>query len=535
MPSHQPSSMPSPPAFCGSSRGAGLTAALGALALWAGFANDAVFLPPLVLLHPLCLALLGAAAPDRNVALRRGWLCAWAGHIASLYWLAVPVHNVGGLPWPLAVPCALFVAACLSAAGGLFALAAFHLRRRPAWLFISGLAATWYTLEWVFAVVAGFPWLPLAGALTAWPILTQAADTVGSTMTGALWTAAILGAGWPGVGLRRRCAALTIVLPLLAYGSWRLCASPADAAPVGPDTLPVLFVEGNIDQNLKWTPAFQRRTTEIYLTLTRAGLAERPEEKPLIIWPETALPYDFSRFSLYADAVRGLAAASETPLLTGVPGFEGAGETQRVYNRALLIGPDGNPLGSYDKEHLVPFGEYVPSWLDWECLAPLLQEIGTYTPGKTTAPLRAGDLALGMLICYEGVFPWLAQERVAQGANILVDISNDGWFGATPAPRQHLSLTALRAIEQRRWILRGTNTGISAVIDHRGRPVVRGGQFRQQWIWGRARLMEGFSLYHHLAPFIPPLGIFFCLAALVAPARRFTSNTTPRRHHVAIE
>ena len=527
-------SLPSSPEFCGGSRGARLTAAVGALALWAGFANDAVSLPPLVVLHPLCLALLGAAAPDRRAALRRGWLCAWAGHMAALYWLAVPVHNVGGFPWPLAVPCALFVAACLSAAGGLFALAAFHLRQRPASVFIPGLAAVWYTLEWGFAVVAGFPWLPLAGALAAWPVLTQAADTVGASMTGALWTAAILGAGWPGGTMRRRCAGLVIMLLLLAYGSWRLRESPADPSPVGPDTLSVLFVEGNIDQNLKWTPAFQRRTTETYLTLTRAGLDERPEEKPLIIWPETALPYDFSRFTLYAGAIRGLAAAARTPLLTGVPGFEGHGAARRVYNRALLIGPDGEPLGSYDKEHLVPFGEYVPSWLDWEWLAPLLQEIGAYTPGESTAPLRIGRLALGMLICYEGVFPWLAQDRVAKGANILVDISNDGWFGATPAPRQHLFLTALRAIEQRRWILRGTNTGISAVIDDRGRPVVSGGQFRQQWIWGRARLMEGFSLYHHLAPFLPPLGIFLCMTALIAPVRRSTSNTT-RLHHVATE
>ena len=334
--------------------------------------------------------------------------------------------------------------------------------------------------------------------------------------------------------MRRRCAGLVIMLLLLAYGSWRLRESPAAPSPVGPDTLSVLFVEGNIDQNLKGTPAFQRRTTETYLTLTRAGLDECPEEKPLIIWPETALPYDFSRFTLYAGAIRGLAAAARTPLLTGVPGFEGHGAARRVYNRALLIGPDGEPLGSYDKEHLVPFGEYVPSWLDWEWLAPLLQEIGAYTPGESTAPLRIGRLALGMLICYEGVFPWLAQDRVAKGANILVDISNDGWFGATPAPRQHLFLTALRAIEQRRWILRGTNTGISAVIDERGRPVVSGGQFRQQWIWGRARLMEGFSLYHHLAPFLPPLGIFLCMTALIAPVRRSTSNTT-RLHHVATE
>lgn len=518
----------SPPPFlperCRTTRGIWLIGLMGALALWAGFANDIVSLPPVVLLYPLCLALLGAASPGRGTALRRGWLCAWAGHVASLYWLALPVHNVGGLPWPLAVPCALVVSACLAAAGGLFALTAFQLRRSPMPLFLTGLAAAWYSLEWLFAVVAGFPWLPLAGALTAWPVLTQAADSVGAFMTGALWMVAALALLWPGPSARRRCAGLLLCLLLSVYGAWRLHQFPADAEPSGPDSFPVLFVEGNIDQNVKWTTSFQRRTTEIYLTLTQAGLAERPDEKPLIIWPETALPYDFSRFSLYADAVRGLASSAGTPLLTGVPGFEGSGSTQRVYNRALLIGPDGRTQGSYDKVHLVPFGEYVPSWLDWDILASLLQEIGTYTPGEQTAPLRSARLALGMLICYEGVFPWLAQERVSEGANILVDISNDGWFGDTPAPRQHLFLTALRAIEQGRWILRGTNTGISAVIDHRGRPVVQGGQFRQQWLWGRARLLEGVSLYHHLAPFIPPFGLLLCIATLLASAMPFTSK-----------
>ncbi len=529
-----PSLPPAVAALCGSARGALLTGAAGALALWAGFANDAVSLPPLVLFYPFCLALLGAAAPSRGAALRRGWLCAWAAHAAALYWLALPVHNIGGLPWALAAPCALFVSACLAAAGGLLSLAAFHLRDRSAPALVAGLTATWYVLEWSFAVVAGFPWLPLAGALTAWPALTQAADSVGAYMTGALWAGATLALFWPGKGPRRRCAGLALAALLFGYGELRLRESPADAAPQGPDSLSVLFVEGNIDQNVKWTTAFQRRTTEIYLSLTRAGLDERPGETPLIIWPETALPYDFARFSMYAGAVRGLAAAARTPLLTGAPGFEGEGEHRRVYNRALLIGPDGEQAGSYDKEHLVPFGEYVPSWLDWDFLAALLQEIGTYSPGADPRPLRSGRLALGMLICYEAVFPWLAQERVAQGANILVDISNDGWFGATPAPRQHLYLTALRAVEQRRWILRGANTGISAVIDPCGRIVVSGGQFRRQWIWGRARLMEERSLYHRLAPFLPPCGLLLCMATLFWPAVRATINKN-RPDHAATE
>lgn len=140
-------------------------------------------------------------------------------------------------------------------------------------------------------------------------------------------------------------------------------------------------------------------------------------------------------------------------------------------------------IGHYDKEHLVPFGEYLPSWLNWGFLEALLQGVGVYETGTAVAPLRYENLALGMLICYEGIFPWLAQARVADGANILVDISNDGWFEDTPASRQHLYLTVLRALEQNRWILRGTNTGISVVVDPRGRLTARGGQFRAESLW----------------------------------------------------
>lgn len=138
---------------------------------------------------------------------------------------------------------------------------------------------------------------------------------------------------------------------------------------------------------------------------------------------------------------------------------------ERVYNRALLILKNGVYGGSYDKEHLVPFGEYVPTILQWDLLSGLLQDVGAYTAGNGSGPLRTDNLAIGTLICYEGIFPWLAQARTAEGANVLVDISNDGWFGDTPAPRQHMYLTALRALEQNRWLVRGTNTGISCVVD----------------------------------------------------------------------
>uniref|UniRef100_UPI003207ECF8 apolipoprotein N-acyltransferase n=1 Tax=uncultured Desulfovibrio sp. TaxID=167968 RepID=UPI003207ECF8 len=322
-------------------------------------------------------------------------------------------------------------------------------------------------------------------------------------------------------GRRYPLLALLLMLAALAYGWWRLESEPPDPLPQGSGSFAVLFAEGNIDQNQKWLPAFQRSTVQTYLRLTEEMLAAHPGEHPLIIWPETALPFNLMAANPHTPRIRELAARARCPLLTGAPGFEGSRADMRVYNRAYLIGPDGSLAGYYDKEHLVPFGEYVPDWLQWNFLEGLLQQVGVYTPGTRLSPLRSSGLELGMLICYEGIFPWLAQQRVRDGANVLVDISNDGWFGRSPAALQHLRLTAVRAVEQNRWILRGTNTGISAVIDARGRVVLRGGQFEEAARWGRARILSETTPYHRIARWLPAAAALLLLGLLFfGPVRR---------------
>lgn len=505
-----------------------------ALAIWAGFPNDLFVFPPAVFFWPLCLAIAGIICNRPKQAFICGWFATFAGMAAALYWLSFPVRHVGGLPWPGAFACAFLICAILALQGGVFCLAAYILRNISPWRQAIAFCLLWYLLEYSFAIAFGFPWLPLAGALPPWPFLIQAADVFGSYFLGSAWLFCFIASFLalpvsgarvfrPGLLATGICAACA----LGGYGFWKLSECPMTALKVGAGEVNVLFVEGNIDQNQKWLPVFQRKTLELYINLTAEGLEGAAREgivHPLVLWPETALPFFFERNPELARATSQCAINAGCPLLFGAPGIgkkTGLPE-DAVFNRAFLLGPNGNVLGYYDKEHLVPFGEYLPEWLNFSFLEALLQGVGIYQEGSDTKPLRYGPLALGMLICYEGIFPWLAQARVEDGANILVDISNDGWFGHSPASRQHLYLTVLRCVEQNRWLLRATNTGISAIADSRGRLALAGPQFRAGWLAGRARLEKDFTVYHKYGQWLPVLAvIFFIVCCLQCKKGKF--------------
>jgi apolipoprotein N-acyltransferase len=175
--------------------------------------------------------------------------------------------------------------------------------------------------------------------------------------------------------------------------------------------------------------------------------------------------------------VGSVAQLDKTWLITGSIGIQNdhpaSGKEPRAYNSALLVDPAGQIAGRYDKVHLVPFGEYVPFRSVMPFMDMLTQEVGDFERGKSRAPLQAGDTKLGLFICYESIFPDEVRQFAAQGAQVLVNISNDGWYGDSGAYAQHLQQTRMRAIENARWLLSGTNTGVTATVDPLGRVVER--------------------------------------------------------------
>lgn len=440
---------------------------------WLGFANPVYRLPILALLLPAGLAAASVRAPSTAKAAKTGF---WIGTLAAcgnLYWTTLPVHDFGGVAWPLALPVPVLMAMVLGLyTAALAAVLRFAGNRLSPWLFglLAGLA--WASMEMARGTFfTGFPWLTLAAALSPWPVAIQGAAYIGAYGLSGLLAGLAAWLATRGPFSLQALAAVVAAAGLFFLGNQRLSAPPAkDGA------LHVTIVQGNVDQSRKWNPAAQEETVDKYLELTRAAIADVPTD--LVVWPETAMPFYFQDHDALARKVTDFVTAIKTPLLFGAPAYERTLGGHVLFNRAFLLSPSGTE-SFYDKEHLVPFGEYVPFGQYLSFIHKLVEGVGDFLPGRTETPLREGRLALGGLICYEAIFPELAQQRVEAGANLLVNISNDAWFGDSAAPRQHLDLALLRAVEQGRALIRGTNTGISAVIDPRGRVMAQGGLFTE--------------------------------------------------------
>lgn len=432
---------------------------LALMGAWFGFANPWAHFPPAVLLLPAALILAASRARGLGHAFRSGLLTTLPGYAASLYWLAIPVHDHGGLPWALALPCPVLVGIVPAAYAGVYCAAMYLIRRRlhTTLAVVTG-GLLWTGLELARNVLlTGFPWLTLASALAPWTAALGAAAWIGGF--GLSGVMAAVGHGLAFARGRARLAAPVLILLCLLPGLLREPIRPGATASVS-------MIQGNIDQGVKWDKARQDSIISTYLNLSRQ--AARQYAPDLLVWPETAMPFYFQDVSEFSATVQNGVERAGVPLLAGSPAYsvpaQPDGPPYVLHNRAYLLDAAGRTVSWYDKEHLVPFGEYVPlgEWLPF--IVKLVPGQFEFRPGRDTAPLTSGNISMGLLICYEAIFPELAQNRVAMGANVLINISNDAWFGRSSAPLQHLHLAVIRAVEQNRAMVRATNTGISAFI-----------------------------------------------------------------------
>ncbi len=228
----------------------------------------------------------------------------------------------------------------------------------------------------------------------------------------------------------------------------------------------MLIVQGNADLGSQWRDEFYGQTLDIYMEATTGALAEAPAR--LVVWPENAMTFFVEREPLYRAALASMLADSGAELVAGGPRAPEGEDGTTYYNSVFLLGADGHVRGHYDKRQLLPFAEYFPvPWLDM-----LRRDFGSvreFTSGTDTAPLATAIGRAGVVVCNESLFAEIVGRRVAQGAEFLVNLTNDGWLADARLSDVAFSMTRLRAIEQRRFLLRASTSGPSAVVDPAGR------------------------------------------------------------------
>lgn len=454
---------------------------------------------------------------------RSGMVAGMVFFAPVLYWLNIVMTRYGGLNLLLALVAYLLLIIYLASYFAVVSWASHRisLRLRVPTLLI--FPVLWVAAEYARAhLLTGFPWASLGYSQQAFLPFIQSADIWGVAGVGLLVITVNLLIAQSWKQLTSSASVIRGLLPLLAvgiillgngfYGSHRLRQF---SAPPTHNPLTVAVAQGNIEQGVKWDPAYLQTTLKQYAGLT-AEVAKEPVD--LIVWPESATPFFYQDPSPQSGFVRTVAARSGSALLFGSPAYRKTGNAFEYFNSAFLLSPQGNLLGRSDKVHLVPFGEYVPlQWL-FPFIDKLVVGIGDFSPGQLQ-PIALGETRLGVLICYEVIFPDLARSFLNRGANLLVNITNDAWFGQSSAPYQHLAMSSFRAVENRVWIARAANTGISAFIDPTGRIHGQTGLFTES-----SRIMQldahavaGF--YSQFGDILPLCCVAISLVLLAWPAR----------------
>jgi apolipoprotein N-acyltransferase len=329
-------------------------------------------------------------------------------------------------------------------------------------------AALWVACELARArLLTGEPWMLLGYALVPGPLLIQTADLGGVYLLSflvILVNAALAEVWLAPAAARRRLAPRLLAPPALllalaaGYGALRLGTDSAHEPP-----LRVTIVQGNNDLGAQWQSEFYGEGLDLYTRLSRQAAAAAPPD--LLVWPESALTFFLAHEPGYrARLARGLEGV-DADLILGAPHHE---DGQRYFNSAFHLRAGGAVTGRYDKAHLLPFGEYFPLRFI-EFLRRRFERVRSFTPGDGTVLLetRAGPAAV--VICFEAIFPEIVRAKMARGATVLVNLSNDVWLGRGVGQAQHLAMVVLRAVEHRTWVVRATTTGHSAFIDPWGR------------------------------------------------------------------
>jgi apolipoprotein N-acyltransferase len=454
-----------------------------------------------------------------------GWLTGIIWGFGTCFWIYHVLHTFGGLDAPIAgvllvVFC--FILALHHGAWGL--LVAWTARRRATFALIAA-PFLWVGIETFRTYITNFPWdllgtvqvdnIPLARLSTVTGVYGLSFEIV---LVNTVFAAACVAPR-----RRRRSIFVAAVLATILVQATEFVEPPRLPAP---ETARLVQLNIPILNPEHWTSKYFQ--TE--LARLREKSIPRPEQAmgapppEIVVWPESPAPF-FINDRQFRTAVSDIARASHAYVIVGSLGTAGVStqETRQLFNSAALITPSGEWTSRYDKIHLVPFGEYVPFGALLGFAQKLTKEVGDFVPGANRIPFDVGRFKAGVFICYESVFPGEIRQFARNGANVFVNISNDGWFGRYGAPRQHLNQARMRAVENNRWLLRATNTGITAAIDPYGRIVDQSPREIYTYLDAPFSTMNGTTFYTRHGdwfPFTCAIISLLMIFAVALPSRR---------------
>jgi apolipoprotein N-acyltransferase len=451
-----------------------------------------------VALVPLLVALAGAKSASHGF--RLGYLTGAVSSLGLVYWTSLVVVQYGGLSMPLGIAVMGLLCLALALFPCLFgAVVAFWARTwGPRALLVAPLA--WVATEILRAhTLFNFAWCLLGYSQHAQlPVIqiarfgaVYAVSFVVASSSAVIAYAIVQPRRGP--RLRALLAGALLVAAVVADGLWRLRAPIPESG-----RLTIGLVQASILQEDKWDPdeAYVNLGRHVALTREAAGRGAR-----FVVWPESSLPWLYDRNPAIAAELQRLTRELGVHLLFGNDDREDGvpDRRRRIWVGAKLLTPEGIIAFRYHKLRLVPFGEYVPIesvlTLGGRYSARMVDAVGAFTPGTEYAVGEVDGRRFGVSICYEAIFPDLLREFTVRGADLLVNITNDGWYGRTSAPHQHFAMAVFRAVENGKYLVRAANTGFTAVVDTHGRIVARTELFEQTALVRDVPFVGGITFY----------------------------------------
>lgn len=467
-------------------KNAWLLAALSAVLQVLIFPLPNLYMLGWIALAPLLLALLWAREPE-TLQLKQGmkllpaspwqgfllgYVCGILWYAGTCYWIDRTMRQYGGVNAFAAAGILVLFCLYLALYHGAFGLVVSLLAGGSAWSRQVLVAAPfiWAALEFARTRITGFPWNLLGVSQVANIPLARVATVTG--VYGLSFEIMLVNVAFAAAFLVRRekrnslLVAAVAAAVVLQSGRWV-------KAPAIPETRAALLVQANVPilEGADWTREYFQDTLHDLTTLSlSSGAGSHPD---LITWPESPAPF-YSGDPAFRNAISQIARQANAWMIVGNLGGNALGAPDQppgIYNSASLVSPSGEWRTRYDKVHLVPFGEYVPLRSIFGFAGGLTKEVGDFSAGSARAPLEAGGAKVGVFICYESIFPDEVRQFAANGAQVFVNLSNDGWYGDSGAYAQHLEQSRMRAVENARWLLLDTNTGVTASVDPDGRIV----------------------------------------------------------------